>query len=236
MGTVETISSHWGVFPQPLSILRQPAYIGTPILYPMQKATLYSAVLLLLLGAGCAKESLPENLSTPPEIPPATIGFVEYLIPKGSHYSTTNSYKPVDCTAMKFTVRFDSSCIYQSVKAENQWDINKLYGFADNGALHHQFSARFGWRWSEGALRLFAYTYNNGSRASKELATVPVGQNIRCAIAVDGDKYLFSVGEISVAMPRHSTTPAAKGYQLYPYFGGDEVAPHNVRIWIREEK
>jgi hypothetical protein len=35
-------------------------------------------------------------------------------------------------------------------------------------------------------------------------------------------------------MPRKSTTIKAVGYKLYPYFGGDELAPHPVSIWIKE--
>jgi hypothetical protein len=35
-------------------------------------------------------------------------------------------------------------------------------------------------------------------------------------------------------MPRLASTRKAKGYQLYPYFGGDEVAPHLINIWVKE--
>ena len=198
----------------------------------MKNLLFSSAVLWLLLAAGCTKENLPGKLSTPT----ATPDFVKYVIPKGAHFATSNPYHAVTCTDMKFTVRFDSSCIYQSTLAFNQWDINKLYGFADNDAHHQLFSARVGWRWSEGALRLFAYVYNNGERMAKELAAVPIGKDIPCAIKVSGGHYLFSVGEKTDSLPRQSTTPVAQGYQLYPYFGGDEAAPHEVRIWIREEK
>ena len=201
----------------------------------MKNHLLFGAAVLLLLCTACQKQSLTENLSTP-NAEMTAAGFVRYLIPKGGHYANGNDYKTVDLTEQRFTVRFDSSCIYQTIDPSNQWDINKLYGFADNNALHQEFSARFGWRWSEGALRLFAYTYNNGQRDSRELAVVPIGQDVHCAIKVSGKDYLFTVGEIQVAMPRLSTTPTAKGYRLYPYFGGDEVAPHDVQIWIREEK
>jgi hypothetical protein len=199
----------------------------------MRKSILFGAALALLLGAGCTKEVLPENLSTPV---PAASSFIRYVIPQGAHYANGNDYKATDFAVLKFTVRFDSSCIYKTLAPENQWDINKLYGFADNNALHHQFSARFGWRWSEGALRLFAYTYNNGERSSKELGTIPIGKDVKCAIVVKGEQYVFSVNDKEVAIPRHSTSATARGYQLYPYFGGDETAPHEVRIWIREEK
>ncbi len=39
--------------------------------------------------------------------------------------------------------------------------------------------------------------------------------------------------EITELLPKLSTTPLAKGYLLYPYFGGDEVAPHDINIWIK---
>ncbi|MDQ3277864.1 MAG: hypothetical protein M3Q06_06035, partial [Bacteroidota bacterium] len=98
------------------------------------------------------------------------------------------------------------------------------------------YSARLGWRWSEGALRLFAYIYNNGARQEKEVTAVPIGKNILCSIAVTKGAYVFTVDEKLETLPRLSTTPLAKGYRLYPYFGGDETAPHEVRILIREEK
>ena len=190
-----------------------------------------AAVASLLFFTSCRKQSLTENLSTPA----AAKGFVQYIIPKGEHYAIGNNYKPLDLTEMRFVVRFDSSCIYQAVNPENQWDINKLYGFSDNNDFHQQYSARFGWRWSEGALRLFAYTYNGGVRDSKELGTVAIGKEIHCAIKLIKGAYLFSADERSEVMTRQSTTLTAKGYQLYPYFGGDETAPHEVRIWVKEE-
>jgi hypothetical protein len=140
----------------------------------------------------------------------------------------------VNITELKFIARFDSSAIYQAAAPENQYDINKLYGFSDNDAPHQNFSARFGWRWSDGALRLFAYTYNNGVRHEQELGTLAIGGEANCSIKLQPEVYVFTFNGKSVSMPRQSTTVTAKGYQLYPYFGGDEPAPHNIRILIRE--
>jgi hypothetical protein len=201
----------------------------------MKNLVLNAALLLLLWCTGCKKDVLSENLSTPLQPPPSS-GFVQYVIPKGAHFANGNDYREVETTSLKFTVRFDSSAVYKTVDPQNQWDINKLYGFSDNGAMHHQYSARIGWRWSEGALRLFGYIYNNGARQEKEIAVVPIGKEVLCSIAVTKGAYVFTVGEQSETLPRLSTTPLAKGYRLYPYFGGDETAPHEVRIWIREEK
>jgi hypothetical protein len=191
------------------------------------KNPILTGFLLLLLFSNCRKETPSQNL--------ATSSFKEFLIPKGQHYATENKLKAVEITEMKFVVKFDSSAIYNAVNPENQYDINKLYGFSDNGELHHSFSARFGWRWSDKALRIFAYTYNNGVRDEKELTTVAIGSELHCSIKVQGEVYLFTIDGKTETMPRMSSTQNGKGYQLYPYFGGDEVAPHDVRIWIREE-
>jgi hypothetical protein len=160
--------------------------------------------------------------------------FSKYTIKKGQHYCDQSTFKSINLTELKFIVRFDSTAIYQTVAAENQYDINKLYGFSDNNADHHQFSARFGWRWSEGALHLFAYVYNSGVMSFEELGTVSIGTENTCSIKITPAEYIFSLNKISKNMPRAGTTPTATGYQLYPYFGGDETAPHDIRIWIRD--
>ena len=159
--------------------------------------------------------------------------FTQYQIKSGQHSATHNPYTAIETDSLQFVVRFDSSAIYQSLKPENQYDINKLYGFADNGADHHQFSARFGWAWHDGGLQLYGYVYNSGKRESKHLGAVPIGTEISCILAVTPTAYVFHYGDESTTMPRSSTTPKAKGYLLYPYFGGDEVAPHNISIWIK---
>lgn len=200
----------------------------------MKMPFFYGFALILLLS-GCKKtiESvINKSLSTSN----TTSGqFIKYTIPKGEQYCDRSTYKPISITDMKFVVRFDSTAIYQTALPENQYDINKLYGFSDNNADHHQFSARFGWRWSDKALRLFAYIYNNGVMSSKELGTVEIGQDVQAEIKVDGANYIFILNGTSTSMPRASTSPTGSGYQLYPYFGGDEVAPHTITILINDE-
>ena len=183
-----------------------------------------------------AVSSCTKNTSAPVDTlsPGAATGqFVKYTIQQGNQYCDGNAYRPLELSEMKFVARFDSTAIYQSQSPENQYDINKLYGFSDNNTDHHEYSARFGWRWSDKALRLFAYVYNKGVVTSKELSTVNIGAEINCSIKVNVDKYLFSVDGATTDIPRMATTEKAKGYQLYPYFGGDESAPHKINIWIK---
>jgi hypothetical protein len=160
--------------------------------------------------------------------------FIQYTIFKGDQYCDKNNFVPVKLNCLKFKVKFDSSAIYKTSNAANQSDINKLFGFSDNNELHHEYSARFGWRWSDNALRLFAYVYNDGKMSFKELGTVAIDKENDCSISASGDEYIFSLNGNATVMPRMSTTPEAEGYMLYPYFGGDEPAPHNISIWIEK--
>ncbi len=160
--------------------------------------------------------------------------FTKYTIPTGEQYCQQNTYQHVSYQEMKFTVRFDSSAIYQTTNPHNQTDINKLYGFSDNNGFHHDFSARFGWRWSNNALRLFGYIYNNGVMSCKEIGSVDIGTEYNCSIKVTDSTYIFGLNTTLLILPRASKTSRGEGYKLFPYFGGDEMAPHPIAIWIKE--
>lgn len=164
----------------------------------------------------------------------STSQFVKYSIKKGEQYCDKNVPALVEYTNLNFVVKFDSSAIYTTTLAENQYDINKLFGFSDNHAMHHEYSARFGWRWSDRALRLFAYVYNRGIMSSQEIGTVTIGSENSCQLRVLSQVYLFTLNNKSITMPRSSPEAKAVGYKLYPYFGGDETAPQNISIWIKE--
>jgi hypothetical protein len=201
---------------------------------------LSSAVLFLTSctkSVDTIKDTIPANKDFKKEhtaTAVATKNFVAYTILSGQQYCDKNVYQPVDLDQLSFVVKFDSSAIYQNHNPTNQDDINKLFGFSDNNAMHHEYSARFGWRWSNNALRLFGYIYNNSVRTSKELGIVDIGAENACSIKVSGNTYVFTLNGNSVTMPRESKTIKAEGYKLYPYFGGDETAPHNISILIKE--
>ena len=196
------------------------------------KNKLFISFVVALCLCACTKEvANPQNSVGKKETEQT---FIQYNIFKGSHYCDKNNFVPVKLNELKFKVKFDSSAIYKTSSAENQTDINKLFGFSDNNEFHHEYSARFGWRWSDNALRLFAYVYNNGKMTFKDLGTVSIGKENTCAISVSGSEYIFSFNGAETVMPRASRTPEAEGYMLYPYFGGDEAAPHNIFIWIEK--
>jgi hypothetical protein len=163
-------------------------------------------------------------------------GFVTYKITKGQQSASPAQYKYYpSLTELKFTAHFDSSAIYATVNPTNQLDINKLYGFADDDKQHHVSSARIGWRWYSNKLELFGYVYNDSVRTTQLITQVPLKTDIPCSIKVDGTRYVFTANGTQMTMPRTAKTPTGKGYRLYPYFGGDEMAPKDITIRIRED-
>lgn len=187
---------------------------------------------ILFIFSSCKKNS--ETDIDPEANLPQKGQFYEYIIRSGQHYANFNNYQPMQIEQLQFIVKFDHTAEYKTTDVNNQEDINKLYGFSDNNSGHHQFSARFGWNWARGSLRLYAYVYNNGERSSKEIISIKPEQEYHCSIKVSGNKYIFSVDAVTLEMYRGSTTALANGYKLYPYFGGDEMAPHDVHIRIKE--
>ena len=194
----------------------------------MPKLTYLSFIFLCFLS--CSKSQV--------EVEPTTsskeAGFIKYTIAKGQQFCNDNAFVATSYGELKFIAKFDSSAIYSTKDPGNQDDINKLYGFSDNKTTHHNFSARFGWRWSNGALRLFGYIYNSSLIDSKELGIIAIGKENDCAIKVTSTSYQFFLNGKIDSLPRESSTVKAEGYKLYPYFGGDELAPHAINIFIKE--
>jgi hypothetical protein len=188
------------------------------------------ATLITLSAAGCVKSG---EIISSPEPPKEEDLFTEYLIKKGHHYSNATSSE-FSGNKLDFEVIFDSSATYTTTAKENAGDINKLYGFSDCNTLHQLNSARVGWVWNSNALELYAYCYVNGERESRFLGIAPVNEAIRLTIRLTPTDYIFSFQETDTKVARHCSDSNTTGYRLYPYFGGNETAPHDIRILIRE--
>ena len=187
-------------------------------------------LLQIMLITSCSKSNTDIIVQEDAPIIP----FKTYIIDSAAHFCNDNNFVTTSISQLKFKVKFDSSAIYTTADINNQDDINKLYGFADNNTQHHQYSARFGWRWSNNALWLFAYIYNEGMVAHKELGSIAIGKEHHCEIKITPNHYIFSVNNYQDSLPRKSITQKAEGYKLYPYFGGDETAPHKITILIKD--
>lgn len=203
----------------------------------MKKTVFACAIACVIVCFSCSKESdFIDAAVTNVESPDLLKAGVPkmFLIKKGAHSSKPDPFTFTKKSSVRFAAVFDSSCIYKTVDPTNQADINKLYGFSDCGQHHLTNSARIGWRWSNDSLRLFGFVHFNGQMLMKEITTAEIGSVIDCGIDCNESSYLFTVNGISVDMPR-ACASANQRYLLNPYFGGDETAPHDIRIQITEK-
>lgn len=206
----------------------------------MLKSIIYGLFMLLFLCA-CDEFELPHlriNKNTQAS-DTSTAGInpdikeqaaIKYVIRRGGH-SSGSGMKTASTDTLHFRVMFDSSAVYQARDPQNQDDINKLYGLSDCGSFHQTNSARFGWRWYNDRLEILAYCYYNGSRKWSFIGEAALNVFHEGRIAFTDEAYVFRINGNSVEMPR-ACDGVRSGYLLYPYFGGDETAPHDVRVWI----
>jgi len=157
-----------------------------------------------------------------------------YTITQGAHDATPRTPKVVDTDWIEFDARFIEGAIYTSQIPANQQDINKLYGFSDCNSAHDQNSARIGWRWLNGHIEILSYAMAGGVRTSTLMGAVMPGEIHRFKIETQGSQYVFKLDDQTVIEPRGCESPISVRYQLFPYFGGDETAPHIVKIGIKD--
>lgn len=163
----------------------------------------------------------------------ADTGFEMYRIPAGGHGSIIRNEAFIG-TGIDIVVMFDESAQYTLEVASDQADINKLTGFSDCTQHHQSESARIGWRWFNDELQLLAYTYREGNLSFQLMGAVPLNTEINLSIRMTEDIYQYSgTGLQSVIMDRTSDCESGENYWLWPYFGGDQPAPHEVTIRLK---
>jgi hypothetical protein len=181
------------------------------------------------------------------------MGFKKYIIPKGKH--SIKGRLPslfLGAKRLHYAVLFTESARYKTMLPGNQGDINKLIGFADGFAWGKREgvgnskgwlnSARIGWRWVDAVgIVLLAYVYSNGRRIEEFLAYVDIGETFEIIIQKTAGVYQFfcwcknaEEGYELVEIPRTTQTRNITGFKQLPYFGGDEFAPHDIEIAIKQ--
>ena len=135
--------------------------------------------------------------------------------------------------------KFTDSCMF-NLHDEDQWDVNKLFGFSI-GHHHHGSSFRFGWRpiLENNTIEIVAYEYHDGVRQK----TMPI-----CEVKLN-EWYMFNIiynpqTQISQYFVNHEFVFSKSfknifklkkrwgmGYTLGLYFGGNEKAPQDIIIY-----
>ena len=162
---------------------------------------------------------------------------ISYRIRAGQQYCDQSALVFTPKTTLSFSATFDNSAIYVSQLPENQNDINKLYGFSDCNTHHSIASARFGWKL---ARQRFADICLLLSQRRTGLAGVGRGASkhgLRLPAQYRGRELRFSPFRDNKTVIARGCTlvESTQRYLLYPYFGGDEVAPHDITIAITDK-
>jgi hypothetical protein len=157
----------------------------------------------------------------------------KFIIAAGEHYSNPRLFETFTDNNLTFRATFDASAKYDLGDASLQSNINKLMGFSDCNSLHHENSARFGWKWENERLDIYAYCYVDSVRIHQYVGTVQLHEENLYEIAAKGNEYMFSLnGKVKVAIRKAAVCEEGAKYMLYPYFGGSVPAPHDVTVKI----
>ena len=161
----------------------------------------------------------------------------KYKIKKGKHDAGFDFAPFYGKTVSKYEVIFTSSCIYD-LHDEDQYDINKLFGLSY--LYHHNNSARFGWRSTGDRIEISAYCYINGKRYFEDICLIETGRMYSMELRNTGDYYEFKVanseGILNLCLKIKKPKTSKLGYKLFPYFGGNKTAPHDMKILMRKIK
>lgn len=166
---------------------------------------------------------------------------VHYRIEAGSHESkVVNGFSLDKMRTMKsnrlvFTARFDNSARYD-LNHNDHFDINKLMGFSEANSHHQENSARLGWRFNidKDAIEIFSYVYSKGDLSYEHITDIEINATIEYQINMYSNEYEFVVNGYSQRIERNIENEVGLYYRLFPYFGGNQVAPQNINIYIKE--
>jgi hypothetical protein len=161
-----------------------------------------------------------------------------YTIKKGSHYAKGTFWDKF--TAIGFnrkilnaTFCFSQSCWWAPPRNNDDLDLNKLCGIG-YGLNHHKNSVRLAWVPDfnqPGKIKIFGYTYDESSAGHKSqfIKTVQAGSVCNGRIVNNGANYQMSVDGTMITMENKSGDPGLC-FGLFPYFGGNNTAPHDMDI------
>ena len=157
-----------------------------------------------------------------------------YFVFKGWHFFMPPIFNFFRGSNLKRKVKFHPSCRY-NLDNNDQYDVNKLFGFGYGLEHHHKNSARFGWRYEPtiDKIILYAYVYHNKYRLITRLAELEFNKEYELAININGNAYFFSLDGKQI-YNLGGVTPKRTKRELGAYFGGNQTAPHPMKITLKK--
>lgn len=156
----------------------------------------------------------------------------KYIIEAGTHYSF---HFPKLYTGKKTficKVQFTESCRYD-LGTIDQLDINKLWGVSFG--YHKTNSIRIGWNYNlvTNKIDLYWYIYEDGFRRYNKIDSCEIGEvkEIHLALLPSINEFMMYTNNSNVLVSYRYPSYLI-GYYLYPYFGGNISAPHNIKLYM----
>lgn len=170
-----------------------------------------------------------------------------YHIKQGQHRSRSLIRASLTCKdSIEFEFKFDRSAVYRFDNIEDQYRINKLYGFSDSWSHHSRHSARLGWRYipSKDEIEILLYCHVLGEEKSTLIRTIDFDILYKGRIVIT-DKHYFGfvvdnypvnyiINSRAVIKRNLNINPVGLKYRLYPYFGGRNPATHDMIFYVKE--
>lgn len=156
-----------------------------------------------------------------------------FVIQKGKHFASPRLFQTLQSNTLNFKAIFNETAIYEFQEESFQDSKNKLLGFSDCNSMHHENSARFAWQWYKGRLEIYAYCYVKGERKERFVGSVNLNEPNQYHLAITDSNYIFRLNnEEPIHIERTKECDKGAYYMLWPYFGGQLSAPHDVSISI----
>ena len=148
------------------------------------------------------------------------------IIKKGTHGPIKIPKVKINPILLQYEITFTDSCKYDI--GQDQSDINKLFGI---GYLpfHHYNSVRIGWNYNIkiNKIDIWAYWYKKGVRGWEWLDCVNFMQPSYMEIQIKNTEHIIRTKNSYFSVPVNGESI---GYLLRPYFGGNQKAPHDIKI------
>ena len=154
----------------------------------------------------------------------------EYIIFKGWHYSI-HWPKLYNGNKKEFIIKVKPNDSWRyNFNNIDQQDINKLWGIGFGNLLlgdHHKNSIRLGSYYNPVSenIQWFDYSYENFIRNYGFITLSNINELIEFPFKLKENSFIIGNKEVPYKYPEDRT-----GYYLFPYFGGNNPAPHDVKI------
>lgn len=159
----------------------------------------------------------------------------KYTIKEGQHRSGYYFAPHFGVERVAWDFMFNENCLY---KHKPEMGINKLCGLSFG--FHHNYSVRIGWTTRERRIELYSYMYCGGVRFIHYLGIVDIAKIYTSSIFLCRNHFYVVIKELyndSIDCLECSIFKRFDhnrcGYYLFPYFGGQEPAPHDMNIYLK---